>query len=178
MNLNLSAIAKKIINEDTWGNQPSAAAPQNPGANPTAKSPAPQSDVKFYDVNNDFKLFQNTIDSQEEKAKREFNSTISKNILHKKVTARASKGAIGQIEKDYTFDVVSVDITYMSDKYYVVLKGSDKKDYFINDGFKLKIVGASEDQESEQSSELPKENPKLGEIVYPQNLGLGSNKKV
>jgi hypothetical protein len=181
--MNLTEIAKKILSEDSWGNAPSAAAPSEPGASPTANSPAPQSSMKFFDVQKDYQLFQTTIDSQEEKAKKVLDSSISKSLLNKEVTARASKGAVGQVEKDYTFTVVGVDVTYLKDKYFIILKGDDKKDYYINLGFKIKILGAATDQEEqpeqkpEQDTSAPIGKKNFG-ISQPQNMGLASNKNV
>ncbi len=172
--MKLSDIAKQLLSEDSWGNNPSAAAGQNPGNPPSAVSPAPQENSKFYDVSKDFQNFKTTIEAQEEKAKKTFDEALSKQLINKRVTVRASKGAVGQVEKDYDLTVASVDITYLKDRYYVILKGTDKKDYYINDGFKIKIDGAGEETETAGS---PSESPakkSLGGIVHPQNMGVAT----
>ena len=181
--MKLIQIAKLVLSEDSWGNNPSAAAPQNPGIPPTTQSPKPSPSVKFYDVLKDYQAFQITIDSQEEAAKKDLNTTLTKALVNKEVTVRASKGAVGQVEKDYTLTVVSVSITYLKDKYYVILKGKDKKDYYINTGFKIKILSSGveakeETPEAPKASAQPNGKGQVGGIVYPQNMGIGSNRNV
>jgi len=178
--MKLSDLAKQVMNEDTWGNNPSAA-----GVSPVKTSSAPSAAVKFYDVSKDFANFENTITKEEEAASKNLETTVSTNLANKKVMVRASKGSVGQTEQDYTIDVVSVDVTYMSDKFYIILKGSDKKDYYINTAFKVKVIGVAEkkgDQTPSSQPSAPAQPNKLqgkgpvGGIVYPQNMGIGANK--
>lgn len=179
--LNLTAIAKRIMNEDAAGNNVAATSPQNPGKSPTAVPPQPSPDVKYYDVNKDYQSFKNAIEAQDERIKKDFKTVLSKNLVGKSVTAKASKGAVGQVEKEYQFSVIGVDVMFMKDKYYVVLKGQDKKDYYINDGFKIKLEGESADNsETPNPEETPtpekSKKPSVGGIVYPQNIGVSSPK--
>lgn len=177
--MKLTDIVKNIIKEDTWGTNPSAGAPQNPGASPNAVSPAPSPNVKFFNVMNDFNMFVTKMDAEEEKAKQELSKTLQKNLLNKQVVVRASKGAIGQAEKDYTITVKEVDTTFLKDKYYIILKAADKKDYYINTGFKIKVLGAGETEtppatmlEPPTEEQGKKNIPALGEIIKPQILGF------
>lgn len=177
--MKLKDIAKQIINEDTWQNNPSAAAPQNPGATPNAVSPAPSPNVKFYNVVNDFNSFTRKMDSEEELAKKELSKNLEKNLLNKQVVVRASKGAIGQAEKDYTVTVKEIDTTFLKDKYYIIIKATDKKDYYINTGFKIKILGSGETEapqatilEPPEGEQGKKNIPALGEMINPQILGF------
>jgi hypothetical protein len=180
--MKLKEIAKQVLSEDTWQNNPAAGAPQNPGASPNAVSPAPSPDVKFYNVMNDFNAFTTKIDAEEEAAKKELDTSLKKSLLNKQVVVRASKGAIGQAEKDYTITVKNITVTYLKDKYYVILKAEDKKDYYINTGFKVKVLGEppAEDQETPPATileppeeEQGKKNPMaLGEIVKQQIIGF------
>lgn len=170
------------MNEDTWGNNPSAAG-MSPGKTPNAVSPAPSAAVKFYDVAKDFANFERTITKEEEAASKNLETTISTNLANKKVMTRASKGSVGQTEQDYTVDVLAVDVTYMSDKFYIILKGADKKDYYINTAFKVKILGTSEKKGAQTPVSSPPSQPNklqgkgpVGGIVYPQNMGIGANK--
>jgi hypothetical protein len=177
--MNLKDIAVKILNEDTWGNNPAAAGNMSPGIEPSAVSPTPSPDVKFYSVVKDFVAFQTKVSAEEESAKREFSQNLKKNLVNKEIAVRASKGSIGQ-EKDYTITVKDVDISYVKDKYYIVLKADDRKDYYINSSFKIKILGAGKTETPPatilEPTDQGKKNPSLGGIVQPQNLGLGSSR--
>jgi hypothetical protein len=177
--MKLQDIAKQVLSEDTWQNNPSAAAPQNPGATPNAVSPAPSQNVKFFNVMNDFNMFNTKMDAEEEKAKQELDKSLEKNLVNKQVVVRASKGAVGQAEKDYTITVKGVDITFLKDKYYIILKAADKKDYYINTGFKIKILGPGESEtppatilEPPEEDQGKKNIPPLGEMINPQIMGF------
>ena len=184
--MKLSDIAKRVIREDTWGNNPSASGGASPGKTPNAVSPAPQptSGEKMYDVGKDFHNFETTVEREEEAASKNLQNAINQQLANKKVVARASKGSVGQTEQDYEINVISVDVTYMSDKHYVILKGNDNKDYYINTTFKVKVLGPAEQKKSSQSKETPEQKSvgqptgqrQVGGISYPQNMGIGSNK--
>ena len=179
--MKLTDIVKNIIKEDTWGTNPSAGAPQNPGASPNTVSPSQAGNIKFFNVVNDFNMFTTKMDAEEEKAKQELSKSLEKNLLNKQVVVRASKGAIGQAEKDYTITVKNIDTTFLKDKYYIILKASDKKDYYINTGFKIKVLGAGETETPPATILEPPEDqqgkpnpPALGEMVNPQVIGFMS----
>jgi hypothetical protein len=142
------------ITEDTWGNTPSAAAGMSPGKTPNAVSPAtqPVGGTKFYDVGKEFQNFEKTVEREEDAASKTLEGTLKQNVGGKKVVAKASKGSVGQTEQDYTIDVESVDVTYMSDKHYIILKGTDGKDYYIDTAFKIKVLGAAEKEKTSQPS--------------------------
>lgn len=174
--MKLSDIAKQVLNEDN-GNLP---------VNQPATAEQPATAAKVYDVKQDYQNFKTVLEKQVESTKKGLISTLGQNLLNKKVTFRASKGAIGQIEKDYTIVVTGIDVTQMKDEYYIVLKDKEQKDYYVNTEFKMKVVEAgantgSEESESPQASVLqPPENhaytKQAGAIKYPQNMGLQSNK--
>jgi hypothetical protein len=105
----------------------------------------------------DFQTFTKTIDAQEERAKKDLDKTLSQAIAGKEITARASKGSVGQMEKDYTIDVVGIDVAYLKDAYYIIVKGADKSDYYINTGFKIKVNGPAKKKGSSNSSSLPQQ---------------------
>jgi hypothetical protein len=182
--MKLFDIAKQVIREDTWGNNPSAAGGMSPGQAPNAKSPAPQptGGEKLYDVGKDFHNFETTVEREEEAASKNLQNTVKQQLGNKKVVARASKGSVGQTEQDYEIDVVSVDVTYMSDKHYVILKGTDDKDYYINTTFKVKVLGAAEKKKPSSTpapaapGNVPVTGKKnVGGIAYPQTMGMGTN---
>lgn len=151
---------------------------------------APQASAKLYDVLHDFQSFESTIDKQTEAAKKQLEATLQKNIGKKKVQVRASKGAMGQVEQDYTIDVKSISITFLKDEYYIVLKGGDDKDYYVNTAFKIKVVGdasasspanqnekpAEPDKNSGQSSQGNFGGPRnSGGLVQQQNMGIAAS---
>lgn len=178
--MKLSDLAKQVIKEDTWGNNPAAGGSASPGKTPNATSPAqqPVGGSNEYDVGKDFHNFETTVESEEEAASKNLENTIKQKLGNKKVTARASKGSVGQTEQDYTIDVTEIKVTYMSDKHYVILRGSDNKDYYINTTFKVKIMGPAEKKKPSTTTTQPSgqigKGP-VGGIVYPQNMGIGAN---
>lgn len=185
--MKLQDIAKQILNEaGSWGTSQdaSAAGGVSPGTSPNAVSPAATPNVKFYNVAKDFQTFTTKVDAEEENARKELDGTLTKSLLNKEVVARASKGAAGQVEKDYTLTVKAVDITYLKDKYYIILKGSDKKDYYINTGFKVKILGAGKSDTPPATilepppEEQGKKNPSMGGVAQPQKMGVVGSKGV
>ena len=105
--------------------------------------------MKYYNAAKDFDRFEKTIAKEEEAAKKDFETTLKQNLFDKKVVARAGKGSVGQTEQDYTIDVINVKVTYMSDKFYIVLTGSDEKDYYLNTEFQVKILGPAEKKDKQ-----------------------------
>ena len=178
--MKLKDILKTVIKEDTWQTWPASGGSMSPGKTPNAVSPAPTPNVKMYDVAKDFRNFENTVENEEEAASRTLENTLKQNLNNKKVVIRASKGSVGQTEQDYTINVVGVDVTYMSDTFYIIVKGNDGKDYYINPTFKIKVIGAAEAKKSAETptSALPPKvlGSKVGGMNYPQNMGMSTNK--
>lgn len=178
--MKLSDIARNVLNED---------APMSPAQAPAVAQP--ESGEKFYDVLHDYQAFETNLNKQTEQAKKGLEATVAKNLLNKKVTIRASKGAVGQLEKDYTINVSTVAVNYMNEEYFVVLKDKDKKDYFVNKAFKIKVLGAADAGDAKQSDSPQASNvgdPKadnkgvvsknVGAMKYPQSMGLSTNSHV
>ena len=67
---------------------------------------------------------------------------LKSKLLNKQVTAHASKG-YAQVKRDYTFTVADVNIADYYGEYQVILKGSDKKEYFVDTDYKIKISGGA-----------------------------------
>ena len=174
--MDLLTIARQILKEDA------------PIANTVTQ---PQAAQKYYDVLKDFQTFERTIDQSTESAKKQLETTINKSIGRKKVIVRASKGTMGQVEQDYTLDVLKVSITYLKDEYFIMIKAKDNKDYYINTAFKIKVVGdasasqpaqGQDDQQNQPDKAQNTEQPSLsgghmrqgaiGGIKQPQNMGL------
>jgi hypothetical protein len=178
--MKLSTIARSVLKEDTN---------LNPANQPATAMPPQESAEKVYDVLHDYQGFETMMDKQVESIKQGFISTLSKNLLNKQVTFRASKGAIGQINKDYTIVVTGIDVSQLKEEYYIILKDKDKKDYYVDTTFKMKVGEPkpddikSKETNSPQASEIkpPAEGegfkkPVSGNIAYPQSVGMQSNR--
>jgi hypothetical protein len=168
--MKLTDLAKKILKEDTWGNNPSAGAPQNPGKAPTA---APASGETFYNVGQDFRLFVGNIEKTEAAEEKKLDEKISQKILNKNITAKASKGSVGQMEKEYTFVVASVDVNFLKDQFYIILKDKDETDYYINTNFQIKVNPSNTPEPEKQ--EAPQSKLKsVGGVIPNKPLSAGN----
>lgn len=107
-----------------------------------ASSPDPSSGVdgSEYNIGIDFTNFEKTIAAHTENAKNLFQTKLLSLINGKRILLRGSKG-YGQPIKDYTINVRSASVDYYYDRYVVILKDDDEKEYFLAPGFKLKIMG-------------------------------------
>lgn len=135
--MNLTNIAKKILSEDSWGTNPSAAGGMSPGRAPTANTPPPAQSGNTVDISQSFRNFKLELEKQEDASVKKFANELKTKFLKKTVTVQASKGSVGQIEKDYTISVNNVEILYMKDKYYVVFVGKEgnasESEYYLDD---------------------------------------------
>lgn len=135
--MNLTTIAKKILNEDTWGNNPSAAGGMSPGRTPTATTPPPSQSGNNVDISQDFRNFKLELEKQEDATVKKFVEGLKKKFLKKTVSVSASKGSVGQIEKEYSILVNNIDVRYMKDQYYVVFSGKEgnasESEYYLDD---------------------------------------------
>jgi hypothetical protein len=128
---------KRLLEADSapvnpQGQQPSAAQPQAPASQSSEYSPA------F-----DFNDFENKLAQATEAAKNNFQEKLMQKVGGKKVLIRASKG-YGQPKKDYTIDVAGVSIDYYYERYVIIFKDEKEKEYFLDTGMKIKILGAAE----------------------------------
>ena len=98
---------------------------------PASNTNAPE---KLYTISIDFLNFQNEVSGTLLK----HTNIIKKKVLNREVTARASKG-YGQVEKDYTILVKNVSIVLYKEEYNLIFKDQNKKEYYINTSFKLKV---------------------------------------
>ena len=125
------------MTEDTWGNNPSAAGGMSPGRAPTATTPPPAQSGNVVDISQSFRNFKLDLEKNEDAITKKFVEELKKQFLKKTVTANASKGSVGQIEKEYSINVSDVKIYFIKDKYYVVLVGSEpdstESEYYLND---------------------------------------------
>ena len=135
--MNLTDIAKKVLKEDTWGNNPSAAGSMSPGRAPTAVQPPAAQSGNMVDISTLFKNFKVELEKQEDISVKKLVDNLKKSFLKKTVEVNASKGSVGQIEKEYNITVNDIDVRYMKDKYYIVFKGKEGNasdaEYYLDD---------------------------------------------
>ena len=135
--MNLTNIAKKILSEDSWGTNPSAAGGMSPGRAPTATTPPPSQSGNTIDISQSFRNFKLELEKQEDASVKKFTEELKKKFLKKTSTVRASKGSVGQIEKDYTLSVNNIEVRYMKYKYYIVFIGKEgdanEAEYYLDD---------------------------------------------
>lgn len=96
-----------------------------------------------YNVSTDFSDFETKIANATEQSKAAFLRNLNVRVLGKKVSIQASKG-YGQPIRDYTISVTSTSLDYFYDRYVVILRDENDKEYFLKTGFKITIVGQGE----------------------------------
>jgi hypothetical protein len=135
--MKLSDLAKQLISEDTWGNNPSSAGSMSPGRSPTTTPPPATPNAKMIDISNLFKNFKLDLEKQEDASVKKLVDDLNKSFLKKNVSVKASKGSVGQIEKEYGILVLGIDVRYMKDKYYIVFTGKEgqasESEYYLDD---------------------------------------------
>jgi hypothetical protein len=145
--MKLSDLVKQVISEikdsdftmkeDTWGNNPSAGGSMSPGRSPTATPPSPTANTKSIDILDRFKNFKSQLIQQETTSAKKLAEELKNMFLKKTITVSASKGSIGQIEKEYKITVNNIGVRYMKEKYYVVFHGNEdgskENEYYLTD---------------------------------------------
>ena len=106
-----------------------------------AQQPTPAG--QEFNVGLDFTNFERTIAAFTENAKNAFQQRLMSLVGNKKVFLRGSKG-YGQPVKDYTINVKSVSIDFYYERYVVVFKDENDKEYFLEPGYKIKILGQAQ----------------------------------
>lgn len=96
-----------------------------------------------FNVGVDFTNFERTIAAFTENSKNAFQQKLMSIVANKKVFLRGSKG-YGQPVKDYTINVKSVSIDFYYERYVVVFKDENDKEYFLEPGYKIKILGQAQ----------------------------------
>ena len=119
------------------------ASPQ-PASSPISvpTNPAQQAGQEI-NVGMEFTNFERTIASYTENAKNLFQTKLLGLVGNKKVFLRGSKG-YGQPIKDYSINVKSISIDFYYERYVVVFKDDTDKEYFLEPGYKIKILGPAE----------------------------------
>jgi len=139
------------------------AAPAEPAAAPTTPQPAGQDSSTEYSPSFDVTDFEKRIAQSTETAKNNLQDKLMQKIGGKKVLIRASKG-YGQPKKDYTINVTGVSIDFYYERYVVILKDEKDKEFFLETGMKIKILGAADVSKSKKS---PTQKPTTAPTVAP-----------
>jgi hypothetical protein len=126
----------KLITEDE--NNP----PQHFGTSTAGGQPLPSTSVD-YNVSSEFSEFEAKIARTTAESKAAFLRNLNSRVLNKKVSIQASKG-YGQPVRDYEISVTSTSLDYFYDRYVVILRDDDDKEYFLKPGFKITILGQGE----------------------------------
>lgn len=134
----MSISLKRLIELDSEPQAKQPAAAYNPIV---AQQPTPQG--QEFNVGLDFTNFERTIAAFTENAKNAFQQKLMSLVGNKKVFLRGSKG-YGQPIKDYTINVKSVSIDFYYERYVVVFKDENDKEYFLEPGYKIKILGQAQ----------------------------------
>lgn len=114
--------------------------PRPPAVPQQQAQPSSQPQGSEFNVGVDFTNFERTIAAYTENAKNQFQTKLLNLVGNKKVFLRGSKG-YGQPIKDYTINVKSVSIDFYYERYVVVFKDENDKEYFLEPGYKIKILG-------------------------------------
>ena len=143
-------IKLKSLLTEAEGTAPVMVKPQV-GKQPTVpvKDPAPSLEPTGQDSSNEYSPgfdvndFEKKIAQSTETAKNNLQEKLMGKIGSKKVLIRASKG-YGQPKKDYTINVTGVSIDFYYERYVVILKDEKDKEYFLETGMKIKILGPAD----------------------------------
>ena len=84
--MNLTSIARKILREDSFGNNPSAAGSMSPGRSPTANTPPPSQSGNIIDISQSFRDFRLELERQEDASVKKFANELKNKFLKKTVT--------------------------------------------------------------------------------------------
>jgi hypothetical protein len=138
----------KLIMEQDQPVQGTQTAPSTAGG-----QPLPPGAID-YNISSDFSSFETRIANATEQAKAAFLRNLNSRLVGKKVSIQASKG-YGQPVRDYSISVTSASLDYFYDRYVVILKDENDKEYFLKTGFKITILGVG-DPLKKKSDKKPK----------------------
>jgi hypothetical protein len=139
-------------------------ADEQPLSAPSVVSPmGSQVNGQEYNVGLDFTTFEKTLASFTENSKNAFQNKLLNIVGNKKVFLRGSKG-YGQPIKDYTINVKSVSIDFYYERYVVVFKDENDKEYFLEPNYRIKILGNAQfmpkiSRRKKKAAPVPPVNP-------------------
>ena len=82
--MNLTNIAKQVLKEDSWGNNPSAAGGMSPGRAPTATTPPPAQSGNVVDISQSFRNFKLNLEKNEEAIVKEIKKSFASHSQSKR----------------------------------------------------------------------------------------------
>ena len=132
MSIKLKNLVMRLLSE-----RAASPAPVVPTTAPIAAPAQPGQEIN---VAADFTNFERTIASYTENAKNTFQAKLLSLTGNKQIFIRGSKG-YGQPIKDYTINVKNVSIDFYYDRYVIVFKDDNDKEYFLEPGYKVKVLG-------------------------------------
>ena len=106
----------------------------------------------------EFSDFEAKIARTTAESKASFLRNLNNRVFGKKVSIQASKG-YGQPVRDYEISVTSTSLDYFYDRYVVILRDDDDKEYFLKPGFKITILGQGEPLKVEKPKEPKSAEP-------------------
>jgi hypothetical protein len=131
--------------------------PQHFGTSTAGGQPLPSSSID-YNVSSEFSDFEAKIARTTAESKASFLKNLNNRVFGKKVSIQASKG-YGQPVRDYEISVTSTSLDYFYDRYVVILRDDDDKEYFLKPGFKITILGQGDPLKVEKPKEPKSAEP-------------------
>ena len=116
-----------------------------------------ETEGQYYDLGVDYTQFKHSMDSSVDDLKRKIEGKINQFLKGKRVLANASRG-YKQYQKSYEFDVNNITIEDRYGNYVVIahdMTVSKPKEYYLNTGKKIKILGQATGQPSPQKGVNP-----------------------
>lgn len=126
-----------------------------------ATTSTPETQTPDLNVGAETAKFEAGVESAEYKLKSQAIKSIKSKVLGKQVTAHSSKG-YGQFKRDYVINVVDVKLEDYYGNNQVIFVGKDKKEYFIDTSYKVKISSAPA---VAAPAETPQEEPATPEVA-------------
>lgn len=94
------------------------------------------------------------------------------------MVVKASKGSVGQIEKEYNVSVNNIDVRYMKDKYYIVFIGKEgnesENEYYLDDS----QIQVNDSPQAKSQAPASLTRGQVGGIQYPQVMGMNSKRNI
>lgn len=109
-----------------------------------------------YNISTDFTKFQTEIGTATENLKKKYQKLFMAKLVGKKITVRASKGDANQIKTDYIIKPISANIAEINEDWKIYLVGEDKKRYFVDEKFPIKVAASAPDAQGSVPQSAPK----------------------
>lgn len=120
--------------------------------------PTPQSGGQVYNLGTDFTAFERGVAASTEAIKNQLQVKLNGLVINKQVAIRGSKG-YGQPIKDFIINVRGVSIDFYYDRYVVIFKDEKEKEFFLEPGYRIRIIGPAVVKQPEKKAPKPKLPP-------------------